>query len=107
MLLAMVVGVIPGTMLLRFCLPWLIKTLLGVVVFLGENLFRLCVYLLSGIITREVLLFGAVSLPAVGGMALSALLGPRLDERKLKAGAIVLFILGGVSTIVKSLLFHT
>lgn len=174
MLLAVVVGVIPGTMLLCFSLPWLIKTLLGVVVvflgvematrqrrqasagapnplvcivvaffsgvcaglfginlfivaylertakdysefkgslcflFLGENLFRLCAYLLSGIITQEVLLFGAVSLPAAaGGMALSALLGPRLDERKLKTGAIVLFILGGVSTIVKSLLFHT
>lgn len=174
MLLAVVAGVIPGTLLLRFSLPWVIKTALGAVVvflgvematrrlrgapaggpnpvvqtavaflsgmcaglfginmfivaylertaknysefkgsmcflFLGENLFRLCVYLVSGIITRQVLLFGLISLPAAaGGMVLSGWLGPRLDERKLKSGAIALFILSGVSTIVKSLLFHT
>ena len=40
-------------------------------------------------------------------MVLSNVLGPRLDEHKLQKGAIALFILGGVSTIVKSLLFHT
>ena len=34
-------------------------------------------------------------------------LGPRLDEKKLQKAAIVLFILGGLSIIVKSLLFHT
>lgn len=174
MLLAVLVGILPGTMLLRFSLPWIIKTLLGVVVvflgvematrqrrktsagasdpwvrtgvaflsgmcaglfginlfivaylertakdysefkgsmcflFLGENLFRLCVYLISGIITRDVLIFGLISLPAAaGGMALSGLLGPHLEEHKMKTGAIALFILSGVSTIVKSLLFHT
>lgn len=174
MLLAVVAGVVPGTLLLRFSMPWIIKTVLGAVVvflgvematrrlrgapaggpnpvvqtvvaflsgvcaglfginmfiiaylertakdygefkgsmcflFLGENLFRLCVYLVSGIITRDVLLFGLISLPAAGaGMALSGLLAPHLDEKKLKTGAIALFILSGVSTIVKSLLFHT
>ena len=36
LLLAMVAGVVPGTWLLRFSLPWIIKTVLGgVVVFLG------------------------------------------------------------------------
>ena len=40
-------------------------------------------------------------------MLLSNWLAPRLDEQKLQKGAIVLFILGGVSIIVKSLLFHT
>ena len=35
LLLAMVAGVVPGTWLLRFSLPWIIKTVLGgVVVFL-------------------------------------------------------------------------
>ena len=48
------------------------------------------------------------SVPAAAlAMVLSNVLGPRLDEHKLQKGAIALFILGGVSTIVKSLLFHT
>lgn len=174
LLLANLCGVIPGAWLLRFSLPWAIKTALGAVVvllgvematrelrpkregidrpwlrlavaffsgvcagvfginmfivaylqraakdygefkgsmcflFLGENLFRLCTYAVSGLLTREVLLFGAVSIPAAAlAMALAGRLGPRLDENKLQKGAIVLFILGGVSIIVKSLLFHT
>lgn len=174
LLLANLCGVIPGTLLLRFSLPWLIKTELGIVVvflglematrdlrpvhagqdlpwlrlvvsffsgvcaglfginmfivaylqrtardysefkgsmcflFLGENLFRLCTYAINGLLTREVLFFGLVSVPAaILSMLLSNWLAPRLDEQKLQKGAIVLFILGGVSIIVKSLLFHT
>ena len=174
LLLANMCGVIPGTLLLRFSLPWIIKTLLGVVViflglemaarsrwpsrqgkdrpwlrlavsflsgacsglfginmfivaylqrtakdysefkgsmcflFLGENLFRLCTYAVNGLLTRDVLLFGAVSVPAAAlAMLLAGKLGPRLDESKLQKAAIVLFILGGVSIIVKSLLLHT
>lgn len=39
LLLAMLAGVIPGTWLLRFSLPWIIKTVLGaVVVFLGAEM---------------------------------------------------------------------
>mgnify|MGYP002602610320 CR=1 FL=1 len=40
-------------------------------------------------------------------MGLAAWLGPRLEEEKLQKGAIVLFLLGGVSIIVKSVLLHT
>ena len=40
-------------------------------------------------------------------MGLAAWLGPRLEEEKLQKGAIVLFLLGGVSIIVKSVVFHT
>lgn len=174
LLLANMCGVIPGALLLRFSLPWVIKTVLGVVVvflglematrnlrpagsgrdvpwlrlvvsffsgvcaglfginmfivaylqrtakdygefkgsmcflFLGENLFRLCTYIVGGLLTREVLLFGLASVPAaILAMFLSGWLGPRLDEGKLQRGAIVLFLLGGVSIIVKSILFHT
>ena len=174
LLLANMCGVIPGTLLLRFSLPWIIKTLLGVVViflglematrslrpvwagkdrpwlrlavsflsgacsglfginmfivaylqrtakdysefkgslcflFLGENLFRLCTYAVSGILSRDALYVALCSVPAAAlAMVLSNVLGPRLDEHKLQKGAIALFILGGVSTIVKSLLFHT
>ena len=167
-------GVIPGTLLLRFSLPWVIKTVLGIVVvflglematrslrpartgkdllwlrlvvaffsgacsglfginmfivaylqrtardysefkgsmcflFFGENIFRLCTYAVNGLLTPDVLLFSAVSVPAAAlAMLLAVRVGPRLDEKKLQKAAIVLFILGGVSIIVKSLLFHT
>ena len=174
LLLANVCGVVPGALLLRFSLPWVIKTALGCVVvflglematrslrpvkpgrdapwvrlvvaffsgicgglfginmfivaylqrtardygefkgslcflFLGENLFRLCTYAVSGILSRDALYVALCSVPAAAlAMVLSNVLGPRLDEHKLQKGAIALFILGGVSTIVKSLLFHT
>ena len=174
LLCANLCGVIPGTLLLRFSLPWIIKTVLGIVVvflglematrsirpvrtgkdlpwlrlavaffsgvcsglfginmfivaflqrtakdysefkgsmcflFFGENVFRLCTYAINGLLTAEVLAFGAVSVPAAAlAMLLAGWLGPRLDEKKLQKAAIVLFLLGGVSIIVKSLLLHT
>ena len=76
--------------------------------FFGENVFRLCTYAVNGLLTTEVLAFGAVSVPAAAlAMLLAGWLGPRLDEKKLQKAAIVLFLLGGVSIIVKSLLLHT
>ena len=174
LLLANMCGVVPGTLLLRFSLPWVLKTVLGVVVvllglematrslrplrpgrdapwmryvvavfsgmcaglfginmfltaylqrtakdyqefkgsicflFLGENLFRLGIYISSGLITREVLLFGAASVPAAAlAMVLAGALGHRLREDRLQKGAIALFLLGGVSIIIKSIVFHT
>ena len=147
-----VCGVVPGTLLLRFSMPWVIKTVLGerpwmrlavsafsgvsaglfginmfivaylqrtakdysefkgsmCFLFLGENLFRLTTYAVTGLLTKEVLFFGLASLPAAAlAMGLSAWLGPRLEEGKLQKGAIALFLLGGVSIIVKSVAFHT
>ena len=174
LLLANVCGVVPGALLLRFSLPWVIKTALGCVVvflglematrslrpvkpgrdapwvrlvvaffsgicgglfginmfivaylqrtakdysefkgslcflFLGENLFRLGVYAVSGLLTRPVLLFGLISVPAaLTAVILSNLLGRRLSEKMLQPAAIVMFLLGGVSIIFKSLVFHT
>ena len=170
LLVANLLGVIPGTLLLQTSMPWVLKTCLGVIVvalgvematrgkagsakkgdrravmlavsflsgmcaglfginmfivaylerasanydefkgsmcclFFGENAFRLLVYLAEGIYTQKVLLFGLCSLPAaVLGMVLTALLGRRLDGQRLRPAAIVLFIFGGVSIIVKSL----
>lgn len=174
LLLAMMAGIVPGTYLLRFSMPWVLKTILGVVVaglglematrslrpvsgkapsmtvqlavsflsgvtgglfgismfivaylertaknydelkgsmcfiFFGENIFRIGVYLASGLITRDALLFTLASLPAAAlSMALSGVLSSRLEEKKLRGAAIVLFILGGVSIIFKSVVFHT
>lgn len=174
LLVAEICGIIPGTLLLRFSMPWVIKTVLGVVVlllgvematrslrpkrdhphrpaldlavsfisgicaglfgigmilvgylqrtardyndfkgticvlFLGDNLCRVISYCINGFFTREVLLFGACSVPAALLAMLAAnRLSPRLDEQKLLKGAFALFILGGTSIIVKSVLFHT
>lgn len=166
-------GVIPGTLLLRISMPWVIKAALGVVVvalglematrsrrkavaavpqwlrypvaffsgvcaalfginmfltaylqrtakdysefkgsicflFFGENLFRFFVYLFGGLLTEQVWLFVALSAPAaLLAMVLSARLAPRLEEGKLQKAAIVLFLLGGVSILVKSLLLRS
>ena len=174
MLLINMCGVIPGTLLLRFSMPWVIKLALGVVVvflglematrearpqkqtldapwvrlgvaflsgicaglfginmfliaylqrrardydefrgsicflFFGENVFRFCTYLASGIVTGEVLLLVFVSAPAaVLAMIFAGKAGPRVDSGKLQKGAIALFILGGISIVVKALLFQT
>ena len=65
-------------------------------------------YLVTDLFTGPVLLFALASVPAaVLAMGLAAWLGPRLEEEKLQKGAIVLFLLGGVSIIVKSVVFHT
>ena len=174
LLLANMCGVVPGTLLLRFSLPWVLKTVLGVVVvllglematrslrplrpgrdapwmryvvavfsgmcaglfginmfltaylqrtakdyqefkgsicflFVGENFFRFAVYAASGLLDRQVALFGLISLlAAVIAMVAAEKLAPHMQEDKLQKGAIVLFLLGGVSIIVKSILFHT
>lgn len=174
LLLAMMAGILPGTLLLRFSMPWILKTCLGLMVvalgaematrplrpekaqrdfpwlrlavaffsgvcaglfgismflvaylertatdysefkgsmcflFFGENVFRLCVYAATGLLTRDVLLFGLVTLPAgVFSMLLSNFLSRHLPEKAFRPAAIVLFLLGGVSIIVKSVLFHT
>ena len=118
-------GVIPGTLLLRFSMPWVINMFIvaylqrtardysefkGSMCFLffGENAVRVVTYLVTDLFTGPVLLFALASVPAaVLAMGLAAWLGPRLEEEKLQKGAIVLFLLGGVSIIVKSVVFHT
>lgn len=166
-------GVIPGTLLLRASMPWVIKAALGAVVialglematrsrrkavsnvppwlrypvavfsgvcaglfginmfltaylqrtakdysefkgsicflFFGENLFRFFVYLFGGLLTRQVWLFVAFSAPAaLLAMVLANKLAPRLEEGKLQKAAIALFLLGGVSILVKAVLLQT
>lgn len=174
LLVSMMAGVLPGTWLLRFSLPWVIKTALGCVVvflglematrslrpirtdrrelpflryliaffsgmcaglfginmflvaylqrqardydefkgsicclFFGENLFRTGVYLCSGLLTRESLCFSAVTIGALAlALPFARFLSARIQNKQLQKLAIVFFLLGGVSIVVKSLLFH-
>lgn len=170
--LAVLAGVIPGTLLLKASLPWIIKALLGVLVmgagvematrgtrpggkdrpwvrycvafvsgvfaglyginllivaylertakdhsefkggmcflFLAENLFRGLLYFISGIFTREVMILTLITVPgAILGLWLGGRMESRLSEERAKKGVILIFLLSGLSVLVKALMFHT
>lgn len=175
LLFCMLLGDLPGTWLLQFSLPWILKTILGLVVlflglematrdlrpsrptqkdrpwlqyiisffsgmcsalfginmfllaylqrsakdydefkgsicflFFGETLFRTVLYAFSGLLDRNALLFGLISLfAALLSRLIASLLSRKLHGEKLQKLAIIFFLLGGVSITVKSLLFHT
>lgn len=174
LLFFMLLGDIPGTWLLRFSMPWLLKTVLGVVVlflglematrslrpapkaqrgqpwvqyivsffsgmcsalfginmflvaylqrtakdyeefkgsicflFFGESLFRTVLYACSGLLDATALQFALISMvAAVVSWGIAKPLSVRISEDKLRKLAIVFFLLGGISIIVKSLVFH-
>lgn len=164
-------GIIPGTMLLKLGAPWIIKVVLGVLiiglgvemltrdkakqfkpnpiikavmcflsgvtaglfginllfliymersstdrrafrantcfVFLIENAFRVVAYLINGIFTAFTLQITAVTIPAAAlGMFVGGQIDKRLGENNIRKFIIWVFILGGVSTLVKALIFH-
>ena len=157
LLIVLLAGVIPGTWLLRFSMPWVIKTVLGIVVlflglematrnlrpvrpgrkdhpavrylvaylqrttknydefkgsicflFWGENLFRIILYTATGLLDAASLQFSVI--PMVSAMLALGAAKPiirRVKSDTLQRLAIVFFLLGGISIIVKSLLTHT
>lgn len=164
-------GIVPGTMLLKLGAPWIIKVILGVLiiglgvemltrdnakqfkpnpvvkaimcflsgvtaglfginllfliymeraatdrrafrantcfVFLIENFFRTIVYIINGIFTAFTLQITAVTVPAAAlGMFIGGQIDKRLGENNIRKFIIWVFILGGVSTLVKALIYH-
>ena len=169
---AVLLGVLPGTLLLKASLPWVIKAVLGLLVigigvematrggrpagrdrpvlrygvafvsgvfaglyginllivaylertaqdhsafkgslcflFLTENLYRTALYAATGIFTRESLLLALLTVPAaVLGLWLGGRAEAHLSRQKVQKGVILLFLLSGVSVLVKALLFHS
>lgn len=169
--LAVLAGVVPGTLLLKLALPWVIKAILGILVlaigiematrdrysmrsphpavqyvvafisgifaglyginllivaylertsdshsafkgsicllFCAENLFRIILYLLTGIFTKASLILALLTLPAAGlGIWISSLLEPRISKERFKQGVLVLFLFSGASILVKALVLH-
>lgn len=169
---ACLLGVIPGTMLLKLSLPWVIKAILGLfvtgiglematrgqrkasvgrpgfqyvvafisgifaglyginllivaylertsrdhsafkgsmcILFLAENIFRFVLYLATGIFTVDALWVTLFTIPgAVLGLWLGARLETRISEKNANRAVILLFLLSGISILVKSLLFHS
>lgn len=171
-LFAILLGVIPGTLLLKLGTPWIIKALLGLFIiglgmemllrersrgiaprnwlrnllsfvsgvmsglfginllflayiervsadreafrgsicfiFLVENAFRALTYYVNDIFTTFTLTLTAVSIPAaVLGVWLGSCIDKRMGERASKRFIIFIFILGGLSILVKALVFRS
>lgn len=75
--------------------------------FLAENLLRLFTYGLTGLITTDVLILGAVSVPAAGlGVPAGLALAKRLPERQMRRCVVVMFLFSGISILVKAAVFQ-
>lgn len=157
LLIVLLAGVIPGTWLLRFSMPWVIKTVLGIVVlflglematrnlrpvrpgrkdhpavrylvaylqrttknydefkgsicflFWGENLFRIILYTATGLLDAASLQFSVISMvSAMLALGAAKPIIRRVKSDTLQRLAIVFFLLGGISIIVKSRLTRT
>jgi uncharacterized membrane protein YfcA len=170
MLICILLGVIPGTLLLKYASSWVLKACLGIVVlgigiemitrnrskpasqnkvvmaavsfcsgltaglyginlffvayverttldrsafrgslgfiFFIENIVRIIIYISMGIFTKHILLLTLIALP---GMVLGFLLGSRVDKRLsevvIRRIIITMFMLGGVSILLKAVIW--
>ena len=74
-------------------------------VFLFENLFRLLLYVAGDLFTEKTLLLSAVMLPAsLIGMQIGSLLDRKISNKASQKIIILLFIAGGISTLIHSAL---
>lgn len=77
-------------------------------VFLAENVFRAVVYYYSGMFSELSLQVSFISVPAAAfGVAAGLYLDKLLDERRARTLAISAFLLGGISILVKALIFRS
>ena len=77
-------------------------------VFLIENIFRTITYLYNGVFSVFTLQITAISVPAaIIGLAIGGRIDRRIDEKRAKKAVIIVFIIGGISILVKALLFRT
>ena len=78
------------------------------ILFLAENIFRLVMYLVTGIFTVESLWVTLFTIPgAVLGLWIGTRLESRISEKNANRAVILLFLLSGISILCKSLLFHS
>jgi uncharacterized membrane protein YfcA len=172
MLVCIFCGVIPGILLLKYAVSWILKVLLGIVIlgigvemitrnrakqtrenrivmafvsfcsgitaglyginlffvayverttknraafrgsvcfiFLIENIFRVIMYTVMGIFTRYILLLSLVSFPgAVAGFFIGSKVDTKLSETAIRRIITAMFMLGGLSILVKALFWRT
>jgi uncharacterized membrane protein YfcA len=72
-------------------------------IFFIDNIFRIIMYIVMGIFTRHILLLSLVSFPgAVAGFFIGSKVDTKLGEDAIRRIVIALFMLGGVSIILKA-----
>ena len=168
----MVLGIIPGTLLLKYATSWILKVVLGVLiillglemltrseetktkpnkifmavmsfssgvsaalfginllflvylertttdrdefrgsiclVFLIESIFRLIVYAFNGIITPFTMEIAAIALPAaLIGTWVGMQIDKRIDDTLIRKLIVYVFIIGGISTVIRALITHS
>lgn len=77
-------------------------------VFLVESVFRLISYLANGIITPFSLQISAISIPAaLLGTWLGMQIDKKIDDSLIKKLIVYVFIIGGISTVIRALILHS
>lgn len=77
-------------------------------VFFLENFVRTFVYLFAGIFSKETVILTAITIPAaLLGMLTGGVLDRHIDDAKIRKMIIYVFILGGLSTLIKALIFRS
>jgi uncharacterized membrane protein YfcA len=77
-------------------------------IFLIESAFRIVMYTVMGIFTRYILLLSLVSFPgAAAGFFIGSKVDTKLSEAAIRRIIITMFMLGGVSIIVKAVFWRT
>ena len=77
-------------------------------VFLIESVFRLISYIANDIITTFSLSLSAISVPAaLAGMWIGIQIDKKIDDSLIKKLIVYVFIIGGLSTIIKAVLTHS
>ncbi len=74
-------------------------------IFIFENVFRFISYIVSGIITLELLPLVLACVPGViGGMLFARLLDKRLSDKLIRFAVIIMFFIGGLSTVINTII---
>jgi uncharacterized membrane protein YfcA len=77
-------------------------------IFLIESAFRIIMYTIMGIFTRYILLLSLVSFPgAIMGFFIGSKVDTKLSEDTIRRIVITMFMLGGVSIILKAVIWRT
>jgi uncharacterized membrane protein YfcA len=172
MLICIFCGIIPGVLLLKYAVSWILKAVLGILVlgiglemitrnrtkpsgenklvmalvsfcsgitaglyginlffvayvertakdraafrgsvcfiFFIENIARIIMYIVTGIFTRYILLLSLIAFPAMfTGFLLGSKVDTKLSETAIRRIIITMFMLGGISILLKSLIWRT
>jgi uncharacterized membrane protein YfcA len=76
-------------------------------IFLIESVFRIVMYIVTGIFTRHILLLSLVSFPgAVAGFLIGSKVDTKLSEEAIRQIVIAMFMFGGVSILLKAVFFR-